>query len=264
MKYPHYAKLSFYQSTAYRFSMLLSLLLGPFNLVIQYFIWSALLSLQETIAGYDITLAMTYFTAATLISYFIYNGVHNQFDELVIRGGLTRELLRPIDLIKQLFFSALGNRSMAFLLEILPIMIAIGFIFGFETLIPQNTPLFIAGLIVAFVINYLWGYLFGLSSFWTKRTHGLKLVSFSLFLIATGFSFPLDILPHKLQVISSYLFFEHVMYAPIKYFTGDFALGNITDAYLNLAIGVMWAVVLWVLCKYLQKKAYDKYQGVGQ
>lgn len=264
MKHFYYARLGFNQAIAYRVSMLLSLLIGPFNLLVQYFIWAALFSSGQAIAGYTLTSVMQYFIAAVLTRYVLYNAVLNEFDKLVVHGELAKELLRPVSIMSQLLMRALGGRALALLVEILPILLVLALLFGITSIIPSQPLTLFAGLIIAFLINFYQQYLFGLSAFWTKRTHGAKMVSFSLFLIATGYAFPLDILPQTLQVISSYLPFQHIIYAPAKYFTQGYALGAVNNSTHNLLLGAMWVGVLHLISKALENKALNKYQGVGQ
>ncbi|MFT4250748.1 MAG: ABC transporter permease [Candidatus Woesearchaeota archaeon] len=263
-KYWAYSRLAFIESTAYRVSMMLSLLIGPFNLMVQYFIWSALFSLQEGIAGYNLVSVMTYFTVAMIISYLIYNGLADEFKDLIVRGTLTRELLRPIELMKQLFFYTLGHRTMALLIEALPLIVIAALLLGAKSIVPAMPIYFFLGILASFLINYLSGYALSLSAFWTKKTNAVKFVSFAIFLVATGYGFPLDILPEALQVISAYLFFQHIVYAPTKYFIGDFALGPVTSEVTNLLLAGAWIIVLYLLCIRIEKQAMKNYQGVGQ
>lgn len=263
-KYLYYAKLAFIETTAYRFTMLMSLLLNPVAVAVQYFIWKSLLSAQSTIAGYNLPEVMQYFVLAMMIGNFIYTGIIHNFTHLVLRGHLTRDILRPTDLYTYMTFEVLGHRFMALFVEVLPFGAIMALILGVHILIPAQPLLFILSILLALWINISWTYLLGTLTFWTKQTHGIRMINFASYLLLAGLAFPLGIYPQAMQNAVSALPFIHMIYAPAQIFIGEMQFGLLQTATQAVLYSAAWAVGLFLLAKALEKLAVKQYEGVGQ
>ncbi len=264
MKYLYYFRLSFSESVAYRFSMLLSLIVAPLTVIIQFFVWRALLSTQERIVGFTLDSIVIYFILASLLQYFVYTEVIDLYKEYFVKGTLTRDLLRPVSLFPLYLFWSMGGRFLAILIEILPLVLASGFLLGFGALVPAQSLLFFLSLPIAYLLYFSLAFLLAQTGFWSNQLHGMKMVFFMIFLMGTGFAFPLSILPEFLQLISLYLPFQHVIFAPAMYFIGDFSLAGSSAAWMNLLRGIIWVFILILLALYVQRRGLNRYQGVGQ
>jgi ABC-2 type transport system permease protein len=179
---------------------------------------------------------------------------------LVRTGRLSAALLRPILPI----WRSVGD-NIAYKTLTLVILIPIWIVFAWITR-PNITAgagqLAIGGvaLLLAAVLNYLWGYNIALLAFWTTRTDAISEFWFGGSLVFGGRLAPLALLPGILQVVAYVLPFRWIIWFPAEVLmgrigTGDAAQGLIWQA-AWIAAGVAFFRVMW-------RAGLKRYAAVG-
>ncbi len=249
---------------AYRAYYLFSLLSGPLYFSVQYFVWSALLA-GGVIAGYELHTIITYFVLVMLLQYWHWD--HSDYDiaQYVREGTLNTILLRPLTLQRWLFTKKVSSRSIAIVLEIIPLSTLAVLVFGIQVLTPQGVLLsFLCMLIIVFVMRFIINMIIGHAAFWMTNIHGLRMLFIPVFLFMTGGLFPLDILPMWAQHIMFWLPAQFVVYAPASLFMGTYSLAGYTDPWFVVLLAAAWTIALYMVLLWVQSRARAKYEGVGQ
>lgn len=252
------------RTTQYRALMMLSIITGPFYFVIQYFIWQAVYQSQSVTAGLTFEQMISYFAIGIIFMYFLYDEADKEIAARVHKGDLNKVLLRPLSMIGELFVSKLAARSMAVLLEVIPVSILFMVFISPATLAPTGSWLLgVLGLGIAFTVTFQLNYIIGLSSFWLTRIHGFRLLKFNVGFLLSGMLFPLTITPEWIQKVLFYLPFHHYSYAPTTYWLGTFDLAG-KSVQQSLLLAALWIIFMGIVILVMQHFAYKKYQGVGQ
>ena len=226
---------------AYRADFLMSLFVTPTILIVNYFIWTSVFSTGTgTVAGMSFIDMMTYIVFAQLISIFIFNSASIQLQQKVQSGELGQDLLKPIHPFTTLFASAVSSRTVAFLLELIPLGAISWFLFRPALPVNATAIFFIVSLILAFMLNFIMSIIVGLIAFWTIRIEAFQWLTWIVLRVFSGEFFPLSLFPQKLQLISHFLPFEY-----LRYRVALIALDNsMENALAAIAGQLFWIVAL--------------------
>lgn len=245
-KYFEYIKNAFKESLAYRVEYFLGIAGTLFRLLVQLYLWRALLGQSEQ-ASTDmgvITLSemTTYVLMSTIISTLVYSNVIENIDDRIRNGQISMDLIKPINFKTYMFCSMIGRSFFNFLFQLLPIL-AIGLIFiGIEYPSIQNLLLFCVTLVNAIIIMFLISYSLGLIAFWTIRIWEADMLLGTLIRLFSGAWIPLWFFPKILVNISNFLPFRLVYFVPISVFLGKVEL---VDCMYLLIQQLIWIVVLF-------------------
>ena len=160
-------QLSLKKEFIYRIDFLFSIFVVPTILVVNYFVWKAVFSLNEIVAGFTFDQMMAYLVFGQLISIFIFNSTSGEIQRKVQSGDFAQDLLKPIHMFYFLLAGATSARFLAFFLEVVPLTVIAWLLFKFT--IPQGIVLglFIVSLVLAFMLNFIIAFIVGLIAFWT-------------------------------------------------------------------------------------------------
>lgn len=258
---------TFKEAIAWRFSMILSVIIGPIFFSVDILIWRALYatSQQTLIAGLTLEQMMTYLALSLSTLYLLYDDVHERLGAGVIQGTLTTHLLKPIDFWRREFLYKIGHRMLAALIEYLPVVIIIGLFFGFALFHTKNLLFYIMAIIIAFAMSFLINGFLGMIAFWTGRPKNFIRIYHIIQPFLTGAFFPLSLYPAPLQKIVAILPFQFVAYAPSQVFLGSYKLGNISLTPLEVILfGLLQVVILYTILRICWHFSLRRYCGVGQ
>lgn len=125
---------SFKEATAYKFSMLFSLVTGPLVVLTNYIIWKAVFetSGKTIIGGYTFEQMLTHIVIGIVTFFLLWDNVDQVLDKAVESGSLVAYLLKPVDFWRYEFAVKLGHRVLAFLIEFVPVIFICGLLVGFN------------------------------------------------------------------------------------------------------------------------------------
>jgi len=246
--------------------MMLSIIAGPFMLLINYWIWKSIYETtgQALIGGFTFNQMISYLVISVLSGYLIWDNIDAQIARGVRTGDLAIYMLKPLSFIRQEFIAKLGHRTLAAVIEFIPAMIVVGFMLGFDLIITKNFLFFIGAIAIAFVMSFLIRALLGIVSFYVVKPHGI----ISLYMMISGFLYgiflPLSIWPAAVQKVFVLLPFQFVSYVPASMFIGDYTLGGIsmTPGYV-LIYGAIQTIIMYLIVRYAWNKSINKFCGVG-
>lgn len=258
---------TFKESLVYRFSMILSVIIGPLIFFVDFVIWSAIYqaSGKMVIAGLNFDGMMTYLAVSLASSYLLYDNVRGTLSDRVGGGTLTMFILRPVDYLRSEFVHKIGHRSLAALIEFFPVLFIIGLFFGFNMFYTKNLLFYIIALAIAFTMSFLINGLLGIVAFWTVRPRAFSRIYEMILPFLTGGFFPLSLYPAQLQKIVALLPFQFIAYVPSRIFLGNYELGGVVLSPVEIILyGLLQIIILYGLLRLFWTLSIKKYCGVGQ
>ncbi|TAL56836.1 MAG: hypothetical protein EPN86_02440 [Nanoarchaeota archaeon] len=251
-------ELSIKRDLMYRADFLMSLIVTPAIIFINYFVWKAVFSTVDNVAGFTFAGMMGYVVYSQLISIFIFNNTSSQLQQKVQSGDLAQDLLKPLHPFYSLFAAAASSRIVAVGLEVLPLFVFAYFVFHPVTPYGFVAVFFVISLILAFVLNFLLSLIVGLVSFWTIKVEGFQWLTWILFRVFSGEFFPLNLLPQWAQAVSHFMPFEY-----LRYRIAIMPINPVSSAIWTVIGQIIWIVILAFVVAFLWKSVLKRFTIAG-
>jgi ABC-2 type transport system permease protein len=245
------------EAIAYKFEALMSLIIGPVRFIVLVAIWSAVFANSgDAIAQYDLSQMITYLVISTIVATTTYTFIHVDMATDIRKGDFTKYLLKPISFIHLGLLHKVANRSYAFVVEVIPLILILCFMFS-QYIAMGNMYLLIPSLILAFLLSYYIWFIIGCIAFWLVNIRSLGWL-FSFFItFASGMMVPIDLFPEMIAKILYFTPFIYINFVPTSLYLG-------TADYTILIAQAAWTLVMYGLCKLVWYVSVRKYGGVGQ
>jgi ABC-2 type transport system permease protein len=229
--------------------------------MIAAFLWLAILRSSEgSVAGYDVPRIMTYFLLMQVVTGFIFSAAMSGFRtaDQIQSGDLSTRLIQPVDYIKLTFAQDFG-RGLFFFFSNLVIVGLIAFFFQ-DYFLLEFQPQFLAfgflAMIGAFILNFSFVMIIGMSAFWITSSHRLIFHFFAILQLLSGMLVPIEFFPDKIEALLLKTPFPYIAYFPIKLFQSSEWSTELTQmsvialSYSLLLIGITYAFYKFGLRKY--------------
>ncbi len=203
------------------------------RLVIFVAFWTAVYANTDTVAGLDLQQTLNYIILAQLFFPAVSDSSIYYFGDLLTRGQMGIELLRPVD-----FQVATYTRTMAFILLALIIQIPLAIIgwFLFHFQLPSDIRVWIAffiTLILGTGLLFFFDWILSCIAFYSTEIWGLSVLRFGIATFFSGSLIPLDMMPDWLQNLSTALPFAQALYVPVSLLSGITPLSNMPRIWLS-------------------------------
>jgi len=254
-------KASIKNALAYKFEMAFTLLIAPISLIVTYFLWKAIYAYTGTdiIRGFNFKEIITYFTFSWIVGVITWTDVSDDLSHTIRNGKISKNLVKPINFLKYIFFMDIGHRSFAVLIEALPLFLIALIIFKIQVSL-VNFPLFLIGLSIAFVLNFLMTAVVGMSAFWFVHNRGLTKVKRVVVHFLSGAVLPITFFPLAFQKASFFMPFQYLEYVPISLWLGKYGL---IESLKLFSVGLIWVGIFLILCIWIWNKAIRRVTSVG-
>lgn len=252
----------FKTALAYRFHFYVTILTAPITLIIYYYLWQSIYNYSgaEVIKGFTFAALISYYAINMIVGFCTWTFVDEELEDNVRHGHLIGYLLRPVNFIYWHFMFETGFNLLAILLEVIPLFIIAIVFFKMHIAGIGYFALFFISLFLASILNYLIGYMVGITAFWFKRISGIRRMRRALVSFLAGGLIPLSFFPQNIQTISHYLPFEYIRYVPINIYLGG--LSYLESGKL-IGLQVVWILVLFFIANLFWKRALKKFAGAG-
>ena len=157
-------------------------------------------------------------------------------------GGISRFLVMPISYFGYRLSVFLGGNAINMLLAVAVLFALqpLGINISETSVGPLRMAAFLFSLSAALVLNFLFFFLIGLTSFWTVEAWGIFETSRVGLLILSGGIFPLEVFGTFWQKAFAWLPFEYVVYFPIQIIDGRLPA---TAVMRGLGIQMIWLLL---------------------
>lgn len=231
--------LNYAVSLQYRAQAVLWMITGTVPLIMMM-IW---LQLAEggSIKGYDATTFAQYFMFMFLARQSTPTWVIYLLDRGVKHGELSPLLLRPMHPVWQYAMEHWGEMLLRVpvIVPIACIGLAVAGAWSMELVI--NLPMFVAGLMLAWIINFMMHLVVGLIAFWSDNALGYDMMLFSLYTMLGGVVVPVELFPEAVQRWLAWTPFPYILDFPVRA-----AIGRIEGMALLTGFGIqlLWIAIL--------------------
>ncbi len=249
----------------YKWSFAITLIIQPIVLLIHIALFTSIYKYNHAqfIKGYSLDQMIWYFTTINFIYVFIWNFTDARISDKILSGDLTVDLIRPVSLFRFELANAIALRIVGVLFEFIPGIVLYSVIFFPRFLTIASLGKFILLATVAFLMYYLFNYLLGLSAFLIKSNSSIINIRVTLMSIIGGAVIPLEFLPDWLNKIFDFLPFKYMFYWPVQFFLNKASVSGFTQLAYIFLMQLLWVVIMYLLCKFLWRKAVTKYGAVG-
>ena len=247
---------AFAHTTTYRAEMVLWALSGSLPIILMG-VWSE--AARDGALGYSPLQMVRYFVAVLVIRQLTFVWVIWEFEESLVRGRLSHDLLRPIDPAWQYLANHIAERIVRF-----PIVLALVFLcfalYPGSAFFPGWSVLGKAALLIAgtFVTRFALQYTLATTCFYNERASSLESLSFIAYTFLSGMLAPLDLYPQLVQRVAAWTPFPYLIFAPAR-----LLIGEPVDVVGALQVMATWTFGLIVLQRWLWRKGLTRYSAMG-
>jgi len=259
-KYLKTISLVFQDNAVYRFNNFLFIATQILIFGVFFYLWSSIYHQGGQIGNYTLNQLIFYYLTVEFLTIIFTHDIAQKINRVIQEGELSNFLVKPINYFIYNFAGLIGN--IAYLAIMALLIFGIIFIglneylnisFGLS-----NFFLFMLLAFLGFIIDFLFFYLIGVSTFWFGQIIG---IDYSIALIINfleGKIVPLDILPPFMINLSSWLPFKYLTFIPISVLNGriEFSLSLVL-------IPLSWIIFLYLLNMIVFKIGLKKYEGFG-
>jgi len=246
---------------AYKFDMMLTIVLAPISIIVSYFLWKAIFAFNSSsiIGGFNFTEMITYYVIVWIVGIMTFTDIGDFVSYDVKNGNIAKSLVMPMNYLWFCLVYSFGGRILALFIEALPILIISFFLFHIKISL-INIPIFAFSVFLAILLNFMMTTLFALSAFWIVENRGIMKIKRVLVHFLSGAVLPLTFFPLVYQKISFYLPFQYMEFVPINFWLGKYVGSQII---LMLGMQIVWIAIFVVLCAIVWKRALTKATAVG-
>ena len=264
--YLPFAKSEIQRALAYRISFFGYILGDIFQIVIAFYLWSAIFnsSSSPTINGFTKNEMMVYIVMSFITAMTIGSGTEWLVASEVQSGEIAINLIRPINYKLRLISQSIGSITWQFIAIFLPIwitMIGIRY-FKLGELPPPITTIatYLLSLIFSFIIWFLFNFCFGLMAFYVTYIWGLNMFKETVVKFVSGAIIPIIFFPMWFQKFLALLPFGSINYTPVMIYLNKYTGYETLKV---LGIQVLWIIILYLFSKVFWKKAMKKLTIMG-
>lgn len=242
----------------YRFEYFMKVVGNVVAIIVQYYIWKALLSAEpvQTVYG-DIGFGhmVTYIVVSGIMRIFMRCSLIGNIDNKVKTGNIALDLVKPVNL-KTLFLCDLLGESLyhMFFLSV-PTMLLAGCLWEFYFPPLERVIIFTVSLINSFLLYFLICYIIGILAFWITQVWVLGRVLNDIISIFSGAIIPLWFFPNELRELSVILPFQYIYFSPISIFVG---IVTYSEIIVILFMQWIWIMVFYCIGKIVWGLAVKK------
>jgi len=257
------AYVTFKEWAAYRSHMLVSLFVGPTYFLVQYFIWNAIYSQQESLSGLTLDKMLAYYGIVALINYCIMDFADWNLQMLIRTGKFLTFMLRPVSHRFFALSQKIGHRILGLMLEFIPVYLIFYFVFGIK-LIPHNFFWSSLSILLSFLMMFYVDYCIGITGFWLIKTGSVRKLIHLARDVFSGVYLPLSMFPGFLQKILLFLPFQFISYVPARVFIGSYSLAGYEIAIPHIVgIQALAVLAMWAISELMWKAGIKRFTGVG-
>lgn len=249
----------------YKWYFIISLFVDFFNIFSMLFIWYIVYKYNQntSIKGFNFNSILLYTIFSTINSKFYDSEAEYTIAGEIDSGQIINNFIRPISYFKRLIAESLGDFSFELLFYIFPILIifiSYTFYYNLNFNITYISILFyIITLIFSIIINFLLSFLTGLMAFYVNYIWGFMTFKSTLLTLITGQLFPLIFLPTILVDILKFTPFYYMNFAPISILLNQIKNNEI---YKIILIQFCWCILLSLIVYFVWSSA-KKYLSIN-
>jgi ABC-2 type transport system permease protein len=254
--YAQLIRIRFLTMLAYRVNYYSGIIIYNINIGAYYFLWGAIYGGQQQLGGMSPAQMTAYVAISWMSRAFYFNNIDQEIGQDVREGKVAIEMIRPYNYLSVKAAQALGEGVFRLFFFAVPGMLLVGLFIPVQyPSAPETWGLYLASLLLAFVINTEINLLTGIMTFFLFRNEGIMWVKRVAVDLLSGVILPISFFPGWAQAIMAYLPFQAINYYPSMIFAG--AVGAEKAAQV-LTQQVIWMLVILLPIAFLWRLAKQK------
>lgn len=182
-------------------------------------------------------------------------GGDKEIQDLIRKGDVAYELIRPIDLYDYWFARAFALRTAPTILRAIPLFtMALLLPKDYGMILPPNIFAFLAWIVTTFgalLISCTITNIINITTLYSISGEGIIRLLSAIVNLFSGLVVPLPLFPDKIRQILYLLPFNGLLNIPARFFTGDIPFNKLINYF---GFQLIWAFILYVLGKWILKK----------
>jgi ABC-2 type transport system permease protein len=248
--------LSWMQYRSFFFVLAFGWMIPP---LIYLLVWSTAAG-EGSLGGFTRGGFVAYYLVLILVNQITYAQVNWTVGDLIRYGQINHILLRPMAPVYDALASEVAGKVVYLLFDI-PILAVLAIILKPEmTVTWDKAGLFLAALILAWFLRFLWGYWIALLAFWSARADALLTLQDSLIFLLAGQVAPIALLPGILQSAAGVLPFRYMVAFPVEILTETLSPAQIAAGFV---VQLSWLTVAAILTIAIWRRGIQRYAGFG-
>lgn len=247
---------AFALTTTYRAEMVLWALSGSMPIILMG-VWSE--AARGGALGYTPLQMVRYFVAVLVVRQLTFVWVIWEFEESVVKGRLSHDLLRPIDPVWHYVANHVAERIARFP-AVLGLVALCFWLYPGSAYFPGWSVLAQAAVLIAgtFVTRFMLQFTLATLCFYNERASSLESLSFIAYTFLSGMLAPLDLYPAIVQDVAHYTPFPYLIFTPAR-----LLIGESVDVPRALEIMTLWTAGLLVLQRWAWRRGLTRYSAMG-
>ena len=250
----------FQDSLQYRGRLLIDMFVGFLPVAIEIVLWTAIYAAGNyaVIGGYSysdmcIYLAMAMLVGSIMQSANVARPVANDIKE----GSLSRFVLKPIGSLRYYLCTSVSECLIFLIIVFVPITVLL-----YVFVIKHSVWIYVVALFsltLSYLLMYLFNYMIGMIAFWLVSITSFFSMKNAIVGFLAGSILPISFFPDSFQMVSRYLPFQYMVFAPID----AFITGEMSSILGGICVQAVWIGLLAALCKVMWQRGLKRYSAVG-
>lgn len=261
-KYLSLFKVTVDQYFVYRLNFVLWRFRAVLNLIMIYFLWTALYTNRNSLFGYSQQEMLTYVLLVSIFSDFVFSSRIHELGAEILTGDIINKLLKPISFLKYLITKEIADKAINISFAVVEISLLI-LLLKPSIILPEQTLTIIVMLIhlfIGLVLSFFLSFSIAMIAFWTAEIWAPRFIYFILVFALAGNYFPLDILPNTFYNLLILTPFPYFVFIPAQIYIKG--LENYNP--LLLLGGIIWIIIAYLFSTWLWKKGIKEYSFYGR
>ena len=238
--YVEFSRVGFVNILAFRLRYFTGIITYFLNVTVYYFIWTAVYSGGQPIAGYSLAQMITYVSVGWMIRSFYWNTIDQEMAYEVIEGKIAMDLIKPVSVQWMWISRAIGESAFRLGLLTLPTAVVVALVFPVQgPASRENFLLFLLAVFGSFFLMAAINFMIGTCAIPLKSILALIRAKYWLIELLSGLLIPMSFFPGRVQQVLAWMPFEHIAYTPLQIY-----LGKLDRPATLRALGIQW---LWVI-----------------
>lgn len=255
-------RLSWQNALTYRLNFVMWRVRSVIGFLASYLFWLAIVNSNQTIAGYNPSLLLTYIFVSAFLRNLVFSNVSYSACEEIASGNLSNYLIRPIGYFKNWLTRDLADKALN-LSFFAPEIIALYFILKPQIIFPHNFILFLVISLLAALLYFFLSFLVSTYAFWHPEHNGwpLRFLFIMLLDFLSGSSIPLDIFPPAIVKIFQVLPFSYLVFYPNQIWLNRVDTNQIINIFL---ITSFWLIAFYLIFRLVWRQGLKNYGAYGR
>ncbi len=244
---------AFKTKLVFRLNYLLNTLFSFLYILLQVFIWKGLYGNSSNWNGIMLNEMIAYTIFSNVTSMFIKSNLMKNINNEVQDGSISLKMLLPCGYRTYYLKSVLSENLLGSIYNLLPPILIAVVVFGVDfKLSVIQLIVYVVTVFLAFVMNFTYSFVMGLSVVWFRNSFFLENVDQLVFKLFSGAIVPMWFFPSWLNGASFILPFRYMIFEPISILLGV----TPRNQYLRVfTIQIVWIIILILLMQFVWAKA---------